>query len=365
MDAFIDSEADILISAVAAKVQPIFLKKTFCQEEKRGIYRYLFSRCPKKVPPSMKNRLINLYDPMADRCRHFKDGLRWCLNTYVGCENACGYCYVNGYSRENVGISPHCKSNFEKKLLEDLKDLEKFNVPVAPLHISNSTDPLQNHLEITYRHTRFALCHIIKNRNQFTSVTILTKNPEMLCDESYLSIIKQPEMKPFTVQITCAFWRDEARRFFEPNAPSVKSRLKALGFLAQHGIDIEIRIDPLFPSRRIDLSIAKHKPLESYLLPEAQTHTDIENLVQFAKGAGVRGIIGKTLKVPVSNRAKQCKEWFGDLYRDASGGQRSTKGGSWRLPDNYQEALISTVSDICRKTGVHFKHCMTDIRGRK
>ena len=209
------------------------------------------------------------------------------------------------------------------------------------------------------------LQNIIDNREQFTSVVILTKNPGMLCDDSYLSIIKKPEMKPFTVQVTCAFWRDEVRRFFEPEAPSIESRLKALSFLADHGIDTELRIDPIFPSLRIDSSIAKHKPLKSYSLPEAQTHDDIVNLVRFAREARVKGVIGKTLKVPVSNRAKQCKDWFGDLYRDAAGGKRTTRGGSWRLPESYQKALITTVLDVCNQAGIPFKHCMTDIMGRK
>lgn len=49
--------------------------------------------------------------PMADRARRFLDGLRWCRNVYVGCEHNCGYCYVNGYNPEAVGIHPHPKTN--------------------------------------------------------------------------------------------------------------------------------------------------------------------------------------------------------------------------------------------------------------
>ena len=142
-----DQKTDYLISKVESKYAPIFGAKEYSQQDKRAIYRYLFSRDPKKFPPSLKNRLIGLYDPMADRARRFPDGLRWCLNVYVGCEHNCGYCYVNGYNPESVGINPHAKGTFEQDLVRDIQDLRSLDVPPAPLHLSNSTDPLQSTLE--------------------------------------------------------------------------------------------------------------------------------------------------------------------------------------------------------------------------
>jgi DNA repair photolyase len=223
-----DQKTDYLISKVDSKYAPIFGAKDYSRQDKRAIYRYLFSRDPKKFPPSLKNRLIGLYDPMADRAKRFPDGLRWCLNVYVGCEHNCGYCYVNGYNAESVGINPHPKGKLEQDLVRDIEDLFSLGVPGAPLHVSNSTDPLQSTLESKYRHTLFALKLIAKHRPQFTSFVILTKNPTMLCQDEYLSTISCPEIKPFTVQITCAFWRDEARAFYEPHAPSIDNRLNAM-----------------------------------------------------------------------------------------------------------------------------------------
>ena len=87
LDALNDKDCDELINNVSNKVSPVFEKHS--DDEKRAIYRYLFSRRPKKIPPSMKNRLIGLYNPMADRSNRFHDGLRWCINVYVGCEHNC------------------------------------------------------------------------------------------------------------------------------------------------------------------------------------------------------------------------------------------------------------------------------------
>jgi hypothetical protein len=41
--------------------------------------------------------------------------------------------------------------------------------------------------------------------------------------------------------------------------------------------------------------------------------------------------------------------------------KRRASGGSWRLPDNYQRSLVSTVSDFCAREGIRFKHCMYDM----
>ena len=173
-------------------------------------------------------------------------------------------------------------------------------------------------------------------------------------------------MRPFTVQITCPYWNDAPRSFYEPKATSVHSRLEALKFLSEQGIDVELRIDPLFPSSRIEKNIRLHRPLSHYSLPEAQSEDDIANLVRFAKKSNVRAIIAKPLKVPISNRAERCKNWFGKVYMDANiRKKRTARGGSWRLPHAYQRALVSTVSDVCSQEGIPFRHCMHDVIARQ
>lgn len=276
------------------------------------------------------------------------------------------YCYVNGYSQESVVNRPHTKVNFRKHLTEDLQTLKVLEVPPAPLHISNSTDPLQERLERQNHHTLFSLERIAEHRYQFTSLVILTKNPRLLCSRPYLSIIRGPIMKPLTVQVTCAFWNDKIRLFYEPNAPSVQSRLGALEFLAENGVDVELRIDPLFPSSRIDETIRRHRPLSYYSIPEAQSRDDIDNLVQYAKKSKAKAIVAKPLKIPFTRGAHRCKELFTPIYRDAYPDKRiKSSGGSWRLPDNYQGFLVSTVSDCCAQEGIAFKHCMHDILSRQ
>lgn len=363
MDSFIDNNCDELIRRVDRKHAPIFMG--YMLEQQRAIYRYLFSRRPSNETPSLKSRFIGLYDPWADRAALFQDGLRFCLNDYVGCAHDCGYCYVNCYSQSEVGINPHAKDSFEKKVTGDLKDLSSLGLPTAPLHLSNSTDPFQERLERQYHHALFALEEIRKNRRLFSSIVLLTKNPAILCEEPYISIVSDRGMQPLTVQISCAFWRDEARIFYERNATSVESRLNSIRRLTESGVDVELRIDPLFPSGRIDEKLRRHMPLPCYAIPEAQTEDDLIKLVRFAKAAGVSGVVAKPLKVAISKRAQRCKDWFANLYTDAGEGRRTASGGSWRLPREYQGALTQSLADICTAEGMTFRHCKHDVLCRK
>ena len=359
-------DADILIGQVDPKFKPVFENPSWSNKDNRSIYRYLFYRKPKKLPPSLKSRLIGLYDPLADRSTRFKDGLRWCLNVYVGCEHNCGYCYVNGYSQESVGISYHPKKDFEKILKKDISGLKSLGVPAVPLHMSNSTDLFQEKLESKYRHALLALATILKSRQLFTTVVLLTKNPSMLCLDNYRQLITDTGIQPLTIQVSCAFWNDSARSFYEPNAPSIKSRLTAIEKLASLGLDVEIRIDPLFPSSSVSESVRFHKPLPQYSIPEAQPLEDLQSLVSFASKAGARAVIAKPLKIPITSKAQRCKDWFGEIYRDSDAGKkRRVKGGSWRLPEQYQKEMLSTVSDICQKEKILFRHCMHDVLMRK
>ncbi|GJQ60726.1 MAG: hypothetical protein D8M57_16665 [Candidatus Scalindua sp. AMX11] len=366
LDSCNDSDCDLLIQHVARKFSPLFRKRNYTDEDKRSIYRYFFSQRPKKLPPSLKSRIINLYDPLADRTKRFPDGLRFCLNVYVGCEHACKYCYVNGYSQESVGHSPHVKSDFRKNLVRDMNDCKEFAVPVAPLHLSNSTDICQETLETQYRHTLFALNKISEYRDHFSSVVLLTKNPKILCQEEYLSLLNMQSMKPLVVQVTCAFWCDEVRKFYEPDAPTIESRLQSITFLIENNIDIEMRIDPLFPSSGIEFEEKCHKPLPDYSLPETQSHDDLVQLVRFAKNTGVKTIIGKPLKIPISNKAEKAKNLFGELFRESfTDRTRTVQGGSWRLPETYQESILSSVATICKREGIRFKFCKYDVLTRK
>ena len=139
---------------------------------------------------------------------------------YSGCSHECEYCYAMSYAQSKAS----CKRGFERMLERDLADLETFDVPPAPVHLSNSTDPFHP-LEQVHSHTRLALEGILEHRHRFTTVTMLTKNPLLPVKLGYLDLFqslgrispdhpKQAEVSPpFQVQVSLAFWRDEGSVF--------------------------------------------------------------------------------------------------------------------------------------------------------
>jgi DNA repair photolyase len=209
--------------------------------EKWATYLYVFPKDTVKKA-SLKTRTYALYAPQAKRDK-FPASIRCCMNTYGGCPHRCKYCYVNNYIVN--ADKPREKEGLLKKGIRDIKDMKELGLSAVPLHISNSTDPLQERLEIETKTTFKLLRVIADNREQFTTVTILTKNPLLASYEPYLSVLKAIE--PCQVEVSLIFNNDETRAFYEPDAPTVQSRLDGIRRLRDAGIKVSLRIDPLMP----------------------------------------------------------------------------------------------------------------------
>jgi DNA repair photolyase len=259
-------------------------------------------------------------------------------------------------------------------LERDLADLEAFTVPPAPVHLSNSTDPFQP-LEQIHGHTRLALKGILAHRHRFTTVTMLTKNPLLPVKLGYLDLFRSlgrlasdhpkqaQDTPPFQVQVSLAFWRDEARRAFDVAAPSVEDRKAGVRALRDAGIPVVLRIDPLFP--RSPLPLDGKATMTAFGLTEAQTLSDLEQLVDFGREVGVRHVVYSPVKI-VQPRGRPLSETMSallDLYKAMSAPARPVRrGGSWRLPKVVaDEHVVGPFLDICQRAGVAAKFCMRDL----
>lgn len=280
---------------------------------------------------NLKNRIIGLYDPFADQ-DEFPSGRRWCVNVYTGCSFSCKYCYTISYIAE--AFHPRVKKDFEKKLKKDLKDIKEFSLHPAPIHISNSTDPLQP-LEKVHKHTLLLLSELKKNRELFTTITILTKNPAILCGSDYINVIKSLSTKDhfFQVEVTCPFYNDDTRRFFEPGAPPVQSRLDAIRQLREQGIRVALRIDPIFPRDPLPKDFFEKPSLKDYGAPQSQTDEDFEQLIRFASDVKCSRIIISPLKLTTDrlNKSELIPVYL-KLFAAANKGRAIKKGAAFRLP---------------------------------
>lgn len=245
-----------LAARVHPKYQSVFDR--LGETDRAAVALYFLPHGSKKdVLEVTRPRVVKWYCPFADQ-RTFPSGHRYSINVYTGCEHRCRYCYVTGYSDRR----PDCKSRFRQDLCKDLEALEFFDVPPAPVHLSNSTDALQP-LEQAHRHTLFTLEKLAEHRKRFTTVTLLTKNPAALADDKYIRTLQRLNelpadhprhawfekngFPPLRLEISLAFSSDEHRRLLDPAAPSVENRMAAIRQLRQQGLPVFLRIDPLFP----------------------------------------------------------------------------------------------------------------------
>lgn len=359
-----------LAMRVHPKYRPVFEKMNATDRAAAALY-FLPHGSKKDLLEVTRPKVIKWYCPFADQ-REFPSGHRYCINVYTGCEHRCQYCYVSGYSARQ----PDCKSRFRQDLCKDLESLEVFDVPPAPVHLSNSTDALQP-LEQEYRHTLLTLEKLAEHRNRFTTVTLLTKNPAALVDNRYIVALhrlnqlpanhrrrgwlEEKGFPPLRLEISLAFFNDEHRRLLDPAAPSVESRMEAIRLLRKEGLSVFLRIDPLFPRD----PLGGGKTMADFGLPDVQSISDLEGLVAFGHEVGIHGIIYSVAKItrPQQGGLPPVMEQMKRVYQHLSPRQNLIfLGGSWRLPEKVaNEQIVGPFLELCARYSIHVKACKANL----
>ena len=365
-------QALLLANRVDPQYRPVWEGRAPPEQAALALY-FLPHISRKAALTPTRPRLIKWYCPFA-RQSEFPSGHRYCINVYTGCTHRCEYCYAYAYAPLNAS----CKKDFRKMVSRDMEDLDRFDVPPAPVHMSNSTDPFQP-LELSAGHARYALEQVGAHRRRFTTVTILTKNPLLPVQLNYVGLFKslielpadhprQPFFKQhglpgFRVQVSLAFWREEARRVYDPGAPTIEERKKGLLALHQAGIPLVLRIDPLFPQSPLGNQSAR--PYEDFGILRPQTPEDIEALVGFAKEIGACHVVYSAAKIvqPKGRKLSEVMQAMKRAYEDAAGSSGlSFRGGAWRLPDTIADDRVTRpFLEVCRRIGVNAKHCKRDL----
>jgi DNA repair photolyase len=160
------------------------------------------------------------------------------INPYVGCQHACSYCYARFMKRfskhkEPWGEFVDVKINAADLLLAEINKKKR-----GSIWISGVCDPYQP-LEAKYMITRKCL-EILSHHNW--PVIIQTRSPLVLRD---IDIIK--EIKNIEVGFSITTADDSIRKLFEPQAPPIGERLRALDELHRTGIKTYAMIAPILP----------------------------------------------------------------------------------------------------------------------
>jgi len=165
----------------------------------------------------------------------------WTINPYIGCQYGCTYCYARFIKRftghkEEWGEFIDVKINAPKMLEKEIKKKEKGNV-----WISGICDPYQP-IEGKYQLTRKCLEILLKYQ---WSVTIQTKSPLVLKDLDLLKKFKEIEVG-FTITTS----EDDVRKIFEPKAPPIQERIRALEKIHNKGIKTFAMVAPVLPGAK-------------------------------------------------------------------------------------------------------------------
>jgi DNA repair photolyase len=160
------------------------------------------------------------------------------VNPYVGCQHGCAYCYAHFMKRftghrEAWGEFVDVKINAPALLK---REIEK--KPPGRVWASGVCDPYQP-LERKYELTRKCLEILISHD---WPVTVQTKSAIILRD---VELFKKASSIEVGLTVTTA---DEGiKRLFEPGAPSIRERIRALEVLHLAGIRTFAMIAPMLP----------------------------------------------------------------------------------------------------------------------
>ena len=162
----------------------------------------------------------------------------YCINPYVGCGHGCRYCYASFMKRFTGHLEPwgefiDVKVNAPYLLRKQLKRAKQ-----GVVALSTVTDPYQP-IEKKYQLTRKCLEALLET--QF-SVNLLTRSSLCLRD---MDLFK--EFKNIKVGLSITTHDERIRKMFEPNSPSIQSRVNTLKTLRQEKIETYAFVGPMLP----------------------------------------------------------------------------------------------------------------------
>ncbi len=160
------------------------------------------------------------------------------VNPYTGCQHGCSYCYARFMKRVTGHKEPWGEFVDVKVNAPDLLRKEIQRKKRERVWISGVCDPYQP-LEEKYRLTRQCLEILVQNA---WPVIIQTRSPLVLRD---LDIIRAAGEIEVGLSITTA--DDRIRELFEPHAPPISERIRALDGLHRAGIRTYAMIAPVLP----------------------------------------------------------------------------------------------------------------------
>jgi DNA repair photolyase len=158
------------------------------------------------------------------------------INPYIGCQHGCTYCYARFIKRFTKHEEPWGEFVDVKINALDLLKHEIDKMPPGRVWVSGVCDPYQP-LETAYELTGKCLEILVQYG---WPITVQTESPLVLRD---IGLFRRSDKVEVGLSVTSA--DDDVRKLFEPSAPSIKERIKALEELHLVGIKTYAMIAPM------------------------------------------------------------------------------------------------------------------------
>ena len=243
------------------------------------------------------------------------------LNPYTGCPHGCLYCYASSYIPRFAECRP--KADLLRRLAREAAKVK----PGTLVALSNSSDPYPP-LEKDLRLSRSCL-QILKERGLY--VQVVTKSHLVAQDAELLADMLA------CVAITVTSLQDSICRRLEPGAPLPAKRLDAMAKLAERGVAVSARIDPIIPG---------------------VNDVEMEELVVAVSRAGAGHITSSTYKARPGSMKKIISAFPKEGAALVSLFARGDKvAGSCYLPAETRRDLMLRVKESAQREGVTFSSC--------
>jgi DNA repair photolyase len=282
----------------------------------------------------------------------------WSVNPYVGCAFGCAYCYARYTHRwvldRQATAHPELADvrsdrdtlpswlAFERRIFVKLNAADALRKALrhgsdkhaSLIHgdsivIGTATDPYQP-AERRFRITRGILETLADQAG--LSVTIITKSPLVTRDVDLLVRIAARSRLSVHVSLITAD-RELARRL-EPRAPTPEARLRAIGRLRAHGIEVGVNVMPVLPG----ITDAPH-------LLESLVHAVAEANASYLGACALR----------LQSAARQRYLPFIEAeFPHLTERYRSTYARSHTVGERYRRGLREHFQVLCAAHGVEF-----------
>ncbi|MEM8641426.1 MAG: radical SAM protein [Cyanobacteria bacterium P01_G01_bin.54] len=263
---------------------------------------------------------------LLNKATGFIDAFDFTLNPYRGCQYACSYCYAAAFSpnatlRQDWGNWVIVKDNAADLLSKELNRWDRKHLDRPPrIYLSSVTDPYQP-IESRAQLTR-RLLEVMLDRPRPPVLVLQTRSPMLVRD---LDLLQRFPHLGINLSITTG--SDRIRRDFEPQAPSIPSRLQTLRKIRDR-LDPEIGYIPRLTATLTPLLPTDPQDLDSFFAALKMVDRIVIQTLH--------GNVGKSLIAATREAAIALQERYTDWYADEVQSYR------W-----FREKLISALSQHC------------------